>query len=142
MSTDQMTNTHPTGKTTGTAQRPGQDHVGTALTFDLSSEIVRLSEEETWSRSGRNSRTLVKEANLRVVLLTMQSGTQISEHTAAARLSVHVISGHLRLQVPDHDVDLPAGHLLVLDHAVGYDIQALDTSAFLLTVAWEGPHQG
>ena len=140
MSTDQLTNTHPTGKTTGTAHRPGQDHEGAALTFDLTSEIAHLRQEETWSRSGRNSRTLAKEPNLRVVLITMQAGTQILEHRAAARLSVQVISGHLRLQVPDNDLDLPTGHLLVLNHLVGYEIHALDTSAFLLTVAWDGTH--
>jgi quercetin dioxygenase-like cupin family protein len=140
MAIDQLTNTHPTGKTTGTAQRRGQDHEGVALTFDIASEIARLQQEETWTRSGRNSRTLAKEPNLRVVLITMQAGTQILEHRAAARLSVQVISGHLRLQVPDQDVDLPAGHLLVLDHSIGYEIHALDTSAFLLTVAWDGAY--
>jgi quercetin dioxygenase-like cupin family protein len=140
MSVDQMTNTHPTGKTTGTAHRPGHEHAGAALTFNLSSEITRLMEEETWNRSGRNSRTLVKEPNLRAVLLTMKAGTQIVEHQAAARLSVQVLSGHLRMQVPDDSIDLPAGNLLVLDHSVGYEINALDTSAFLMTVAWEGTH--
>jgi quercetin dioxygenase-like cupin family protein len=139
MPLNQLTNTHPTGKTTGTAARPGQEHAGKALTFDLESELAHLREEETWLRSGRNSRTLVKESNLRVVLITLAAGAQISEHHTEARLAVHVISGHLRLQVPEQDVDLPAGHLLALDRAVGYEIQAVETSTFLLTVAWVGP---
>ncbi|MDB5074995.1 MAG: hypothetical protein JWO42_1174 [Chloroflexi bacterium] len=140
MSLDQLTNTHPTGKTTGTASRPSQEHAGQALTFDLTGELVQLREEETWRRSGRNSRTLLKEPNLRVVLITMAAGAQISEHHTEGRLSVQVISGHLRLQVPQQDIDLPAGHLLALDRAVDYEIQAIETSAFLLTVAWSG-HQ-
>jgi hypothetical protein len=33
-------------------------------------------------------------------------------------------------------VDLPVGHLLVLDRAVLHDVEAQEESAFLLTIAW------
>jgi hypothetical protein len=82
--------------------------------------------------------TLVKEPNLRLVLIAMQAGTQVDEHHAAGRLAIQVIRGHLRVTVPGQTVDLPARPLLALDFAVDYDIQAMEESAFLLTVAWAG----
>jgi hypothetical protein len=33
-------------------------------------------------------------------------------------------------------IDLPAGRLLVLDRGIPHDVEALETSAFLLTIAW------
>jgi hypothetical protein len=36
----------------------------------------------------------------------------------------------------DREFDLPQGRLLVLDRGVQHDVEALQDSAFLLTVAW------
>jgi hypothetical protein len=38
--------------------------------------------------------------------------------------------------VDGRDIDLPAGHVLALDRAVPHDVQAVEDSAFLLTIAW------
>jgi quercetin dioxygenase-like cupin family protein len=138
MSMQQLSNTHPTGRTTGTAERPGREHVGLAMTFDLSGELDRLRQEESWRRSGRNARTLVKEKNLRMVLMTMRGGIRVSEHQAAGRLVIQVLRGRLQLDVPDQSVDLHAGQLLALDFAVQYEITSHEESDVLLTLAWEG----
>ena len=138
MSVQHLSNTHPTGRTTGTAERPAQDHVGQAMSFDLSTELAALRQEESWRRSGRNARTLVKEENLRMVLIAMRGGIRISEHHTAGRLAIQVLSGHLRLDVPGQSMDLHAGQLLALDFAVQYEISSHEESDVLLTVAWEG----
>lgn len=138
MTAQQPTNSHPTGRTTGTSQRPGQSHSGQALTCDLHAELARLRHEDQWHLHGRNSRTLFKEQNLRLVLIAMQAGTQVAEHHTAGRLAIHVLNGHLHITVAGENIDLPAGRLLALDYAVDYEIQAEEESAFLLTVAWAG----
>lgn len=58
------------------------------------------------------------------------------EHTAAARISVHTLSGHIRLHLPEQVVELPSGHLLALDECVPHDVEAAEDSAFLLTLSW------
>lgn len=138
MAGTQMSNTHPTGRTSGTDQRPGTEHMGMVLAFDLNAELSALRAEETWQRQGRNTRTLVKEENLRIVLITMQEGGFMTEHQTAGRLTVQVLSGSLRLTVPGRTVDLPSGNLLALDYAVDYTVTALQEVAFLVTIAWEG----
>jgi hypothetical protein len=36
----------------------------------------------------------------------------------------------------ENTIDLPAGHVLVLDRGIYHDVEALVDSSFLLTIAW------
>ena len=110
---------------------------GLLLQFDLASELDRLHRDESWLQAtGRSSKTLVKHPDLRIVLIAMNANTRMHEHTAAARISVHSLSGHIRLHLPERVVELPAGHLLALDQCVPHDVEAAEDSAFLLTLSW------
>jgi quercetin dioxygenase-like cupin family protein len=107
------------------------------LQFDLAAEIEHLYREDSWQRgTGRSSRTLVKQPDFRVVLVAMKAATEIKEHRADGRISIHTIIGHLRLELPDQIVEVPAGHLLALDRCIRHDVEALADSVFLLTIAW------
>src|SRR6202171_3289336 len=110
---------------------------GSVLQFNLASELDQLHRDESWLHpTGRSSKTLVKHPDLRIVLIAMKTNTHMHEHTAAGRLSVHSINGHIRVHLPEQVVDLPAGHLLALDQCVPHDVEALEDSAFLLTLSW------
>lgn len=107
------------------------------MDFNLKREIAQLHEEEAW-RTGRNSKTLVKQPDFRIVLIALQKGGHLEEHSADARISIYTLSGHVKLRLPEQTVDLPDGHLLVLDRALEHDLEALEESAILLTISW--PH--
>jgi quercetin dioxygenase-like cupin family protein len=110
---------------------------GPVLQFDLARELDQLHRDESWLHpTGRSSKTLVKYSDLRIVLIAMKANTRMHEHTAAGRISVHVLNGHIRLQLPERVVDLPAGHLLALDQCVPHDVEAAEDSVFLLTLSW------
>ncbi len=110
---------------------------GSVLQFNLGSEVAQLHRDESWLHfTGRSSKTLVKYADLRVVLIAMKSNTRMHEHTAAGRISVHSLDGHIRLHLPQRVVDLPAGYLVALDQCVPHDVEAIQDSAFLLTLSW------
>jgi quercetin dioxygenase-like cupin family protein len=114
----------------GTLSRP-------LLRFDLISELDQLHQDDSWKQaSGRSSKTLVKHPDLRIVLIAMKANTRMHEHTAAARISVHTLSGHIRLHLAKQVVELPSGHLLALDECVPHDVEAAEDSAFLLTLSW------
>jgi quercetin dioxygenase-like cupin family protein len=107
------------------------------LLFDLAEEIWQQRQEDSWLRDiGRSSKTLVKHRDLRIVLISMKANTRMHEHKATARISVQTVTGHIRLHLPERAVDLPAGHLLVLDQGLPHDVEALEDSAFLLTLSW------
>jgi quercetin dioxygenase-like cupin family protein len=105
------------------------------LTFDLNAEIARLRSENAW-QGGRNSKTLVKHPDFRVVLTDLKSNARLHEHKAAGRISVQAIVGHIRMHVQEKTIDLPAGHMLALERGLPHDVEALEDSAFLLTIAW------
>ena len=107
------------------------------LQFDLSAEIEHMRLEDSWQRgTGRSSRTLVKQPDFRIVLVAMKSATEMKEHRADGRISIHAILGHLRLKLPSQTVEVPAGHLLALDPCIVHDVEALEDSVFLLTISW------
>jgi len=105
------------------------------LSFDLNAEIAQLRKEDAW-QGGRNSKTLVKHSDFRVVLTVLKSGARLHEHRAAGRISVQTVAGHIRMHVEGKALDLPTGHLLALERAIAHDVEALEDSAFLLTIAW------
>jgi len=108
-----------------------------ALQFELAGELNQLHRDESWLQpTGRSSKTLVKYADLRIVLIAMKANTRMHEHTAAGRISVHALEGLIRLHLPERVVELSAGHLLALDQCVPHDVEATEDSAFLLTIAW------
>jgi quercetin dioxygenase-like cupin family protein len=105
------------------------------LSFDLNAEIKQLRGENAW-QGGRNSKTLVKHPDFRLVLTVLKSGARLHEHKAAGRVSVQTVAGHIRMHVESKVFDLPAGHLLALERAIAHDVEAVEDSAFLLTIAW------
>jgi quercetin dioxygenase-like cupin family protein len=105
------------------------------LAFDLKGELERLHGEAAWT-SGHASRTLVKFDDFRVVLMTVRAGTRIPEHQTKGRLSIYTVSGRIRVRAAGRTFDLGDGALLALDQGAPHDVEAVDDSAFLLTIAW------
>ncbi len=111
----------------------------TLLQFNLHDEIVRLQNEDSWRRnSGRSSKTLAKYPDLHVVLILMKANTHLGEHHVDARISIQLIQGKIRVRLPERNVNLETGDLLTLDYAVLHNVEALEESAFLITISWPG----
>jgi len=107
------------------------------MEFDLPAEVHRLHAETTWN-TGQNARTLIKYDDFRVVLTTLKANMRLPEHRTEGRISVHVLSGHIQLRAAGRTFNLRSGGLLALDHEIPHDVEALEESAFLLTIAWPG----
>jgi quercetin dioxygenase-like cupin family protein len=110
--------------------------IGPLLEFDLAAETEQLRQEDPWKTTSRNAKTLVKYADLRIVLIAMKSGTRMEGHKADGSISIQGLTGKLHLHLPNHTVELPAGRLLTLERALPHDVEALEDSSFLLTISW------
>lgn len=107
------------------------------MQFNLAAEIEHLQREDSWNRgTGKSSRTLVKQPDFRIVLVAMKSATEMKEHRADGRISIHTILGHLRVKLPNQTAEVPAGQLLALDPCIAHDVEAVEDSVFLLTISW------
>jgi quercetin dioxygenase-like cupin family protein len=126
----------PAGQTSGTVQRPAHELQGPVTVLNLLEEAATLRGEPTWQQSDRNAKTFVKASDLRLVLTTLKQGAILKEHRAPGSAVVQTLSGRIRLRLPDQSVDLPAGALVVLEPNLPHDVEALEESAFAITIAW------
>jgi quercetin dioxygenase-like cupin family protein len=107
------------------------------LEIGLERELKQLRRADSWQReTGRSSKTLAKYPDFRIVLILMKSGTRMRQHRAEGRISIQQLKGRLRIHLAERNLDLSAGHLLVLDCGVLHDVEALEESALLLTISW------
>jgi quercetin dioxygenase-like cupin family protein len=93
-----------------------------------------LRREDSYQGGDRSAKTLVKEHGFSVVLTVMRSGARLQEHKAAGPLSVQTLAGHIRLHALQETIDLPLGHVVMLEGNVSHDVEAVEESAFLLTI--------
>lgn len=105
---------------------------------NIGSELQKLKKAPSWQReSGRSSETLVKYDEFRIVLVRMKPGSYMSHHRAEGPISIQAIQGKIRVHLPEDRIEeLEIGDLLTLDRCLEHDVEALEESAFLLTIAW------
>jgi quercetin dioxygenase-like cupin family protein len=135
MSDNQTVRPRLAGETSGTTQRPSQRLDLPTSSFDLLREQELLRQEESYRGGDRNAKTLVKERGLSVVLTVMRSGARLQEHKTAGPISVQTLAGHIRLHALENTFDLPVGHVVMLGGNIVHDVEAVEESAFLLTIA-------
>jgi quercetin dioxygenase-like cupin family protein len=105
---------------------------------NIDDELEKLKEAPSWQReSGRSAETLVKYEEFRIVLVRMKPGSYMSHHRAEGPISIYVLQGKVQVHLPEDRVeDLKPGGLLTLERCLEHDVEAVEESAFLLTIAW------
>src|SRR3954447_7895254 len=127
---------HDTGRDAATriAREEGERHAAhladSVGVLDLDTELAHLRAEEPWRRSGRHTRTLIKDADLRVVLVALRAGARLEEHHAPGRITIHALDGHVQVGVAGASIDLHRGQIVTLGPTIRHDVGALVESAF------------
>ena len=116
---------------------PKPAHPQGGATFDLTVAGRELRREDAYGREGHAARTLVRESDLRIVLVVLKAGGRIAEHRAGKTASIQTISGLVRVHLPEESVELPTQRLLVLEQGLRHDVEAIEESVFLLTLGWK-----
>ncbi len=116
--------------------------------FDFVQEIARAETRKPWP-SGVYSKTLVKQSDIRLVLVMMDGGARMDEHHADGSASVQVLRGSIRLRADRATEEIQKGQILTMPPSVKHDVEALEPSVFLLTLSWPDseklkrmPHRG
>ena len=107
------------------------------LEFDIARELQQLHREAGWE-SGQNAKTLVKYEGLRIVLVALKARSRMPEHRTEGQISIQTVVGHIQVRAQGRTFELRAGGLLALDQGLRHDVEAVEESAFLLTIAWPG----
>lgn len=105
---------------------------------NIHQEIEKLKSASALQQdTGRSSETLVKYEHFRIVLALMKTESRMSQHHADGPISVQGIQGRIRLHLPEgQTVELGPGDILALAPGLKHDVEALEESAFLLTISW------
>lgn len=104
------------------------------LRFDLGEQLNRLREKPSYAAGTPTGETLVKEPDLRVVLMALRGGGRLEEHRASGPISVQTLQGRIRLRAAQQTLELSAGELLALEPGIPHDVEAVEDAAFLLTI--------
>lgn len=115
---------------------PGTDRplAAAQLFFRLPDDVRSLKGEADW-KAGKKTITLTKQGGLRVVLIALHAGATMDDHLAAGALTVQVLEGRVRFTAGGETRALVPGELLALEPGLPHDVQALEESVFLLTLA-------
>ncbi len=113
--------------------QPEAARAGTVV--DLAGVARELHADAESSSVGHAARTVLREPDLRVVVIAMRAGATIAEHHAGDTATVQVLHGHLRVRLGDRVVELGAVHLLPIERGVAHDLVAVSASAFVLVLA-------
>lgn len=156
-----MENKEPAQPATIRPDRAGHLLNGVMQSFKLNEIVTWLQKEDEYRSKGHNALTLVKnypehdpswgenKANpnstdkvpgLRTVVVCIQKGQGLPQHNAPGRFTLTMLQGRIRFilepQGRNVTTELAQGELLVLEEPLPHEVQAIEESAFLLTIAF------
>ncbi len=107
--------------------------------LDLEAEAKLLRSLRAYEAHGQAAKTLVKHDHFRVVLIALKRGRRCPQHHAGSSLSVQAFDGSIKVHLTAGGViELRSGYVLALAPAVAHDLEALEDSTLLVTLAWTG----
>src|SRR3954453_15253624 len=124
------------GSTSGTDARGSRPLIEDLMVFSLSAEVESLREEDQYRNGDRNSATLAKEVDFRVLLSVLRPGATLDEQDGDARASLQLLDGSATLAVDGQESDLDAADVAVIDSGRPWLFRATSECALLLTLAW------
>jgi quercetin dioxygenase-like cupin family protein len=107
---------------------------GPLLFFALEEEIEQLKKDPEWRSRHSNAMTLLKTPPLSVVLVVLQKGATLREHHTDSPITLFVLSGKISFGVGDEKRHVETNGLVTLQKAIPHEVEALEDSAFLLTI--------
>lgn len=105
------------------------------LSFDLPALTEKIKQEDVWKKGQRNAITLLKSADLRIVLVALHKNGEINFKQSGNVLSVQLLEGNLNFKTGNKSILLKKGSLLTLHKNLSHTLIALDESVLLLTIS-------
>ncbi len=105
------------------------------MVFNIPNELREMKAGEQWKNSHRGAKTLIKNDALRIVLVALSKGMRLDEHKAEGAITVSVAEGSVRFTASGEDRVLATGAVLTLAGGIPHTVEALEESAFVVTVA-------
>ena len=119
-----------------TTSRPLGDRVidGPLVKADLCRLMKQIGKEKKWKESDRNAITVFKTTGIRIVLIALHKGAEMTKHAVKGMISIQVLKGKLQFDSDGRKEELTDGHILVLHEGISHSIIAKKKTTMLLTI--------
>ena len=101
--------------------------------LDLSALTQQAKMEEGWT-TRLYSKTILKNDELRIMLIGIHEKSEIEMHEAEATTSIQVLDGELMFVTKDEVVLVDKGELITLERGTWYGLRAKEPTIFLMTM--------
>ena len=120
-----------------TNQRPEGERLLSAplVEMDLNKLMDQVRNESTWKGSDRNSITIYKSDQMRIVLIGLHEGAEMKTHSANGIISVQVLHGKIHFTAEQQKATLTKGQMIALQEKIPHSVLAGEESFFLLTLS-------
>jgi len=108
------------------------------LQLDLAEELRQVRHELRAGTAGHVAKTLSKYDDLRTVLIAFEPGGCLDRHQTQGRVCIHVLEGSVAVRIGEQAFVLGRGGLLHVGPHVAHEVEAMEPSALLVTIAWPG----
>jgi quercetin dioxygenase-like cupin family protein len=106
-----------------------------ALEHARAGEIVSL---QTPAFAGAGTRAIVRTPSFEAIRLVVRSGAVIPTHQVPGRLTLHCLTGRIKLQTSSNVVELQSGDWLYLEQAEPHSLEGLEAAELLMTIMFDG----
>jgi quercetin dioxygenase-like cupin family protein len=120
-----------------TRNRPEGDRAIDAptLTLDLRFFIHQIKNEEAWEKNDRNSITVFKSDNMRIVLGGLHKDAEMLPHKAEGAMSIQVLEGSLEINTDEETSTLEPLQMIAIHKGYNYRVVATEETIYLLTIS-------
>jgi quercetin dioxygenase-like cupin family protein len=120
-----------------TRNRPEGERIIDAPTVfaDIPAFTAQIKSEEAWHKNDRNSITVFKTDDLRIVLGALHNGAEMTHHKAEGVMSIQVLDGALEIITDDLNTVAEKGQMVAIHKFSTYRIIARKESTYLLTMS-------
>lgn len=118
----------------GTTKAPTGAHPATARAQRL--DLVTAADRLVAKLPGnaRQAETIAREAGVSVVMMAMEGGDAIKEHSADGVVLVQLLRGHAVLTADNQPYDLRPGEVVMMQPGVRHDVRAEEQTVVVLTI--------
>ncbi|HLN56122.1 MAG TPA: hypothetical protein VK207_09020 [Bacteroidales bacterium] len=102
--------------------------------YDIPSIIEDLKQEQSWLEGELSSVILLNSPSVKVLLTILHGGTEVISYQANDSITFQIIEGSLILHIKEESVVLEKGELMTLTDNVKYSFDAVEETAFLMTL--------
>jgi quercetin dioxygenase-like cupin family protein len=123
-----------------TINRPQGERIidAPSLVIDIRAYIRQIKSEEAWQKNDRNSITIFKTGDMRIVVGALHKEAEFLPHKAEGNMCMQIIEGSLEVMTDELTEQLQPEEMIAIHKDSNYRFVALEETVYILTISEVG----